>query len=328
MNPHRLHARSEDGEGLVTSVNLYRLVHPNPTGMEIPQSAYTQRSFQDYLLDNPREVFGEEVKKKWLKVYCLFAADGTWRQSLFAGAEVRDFGEVVEVKLRNPPDYPAERRDENYYILEPSPGLLLCYTSATKESYEKTLAERIRRTIGVTQMHIRRGIFERVSGLLLEEYGGDIYRFTRRRGPMDSTPAEKRGGYARRFNYTGDDATFVAQELKETYGVSPTSLYIRINDNLTVQITNDGLFSARAISELALDVFAYFLNTVKEEVLSVKNTSQKLKFEVKTVAHEDGPALKVASIETGVIQLRAMPLDAFMVDRMVKHLKESEAGEK
>lgn len=286
--------------------------------MEVPHRHYTYGSFREYLLENSRDVFGEEVRKKWIKIYCLLVADKAWKSTLFEGAQITELGDVTEVRLRNP----ETSFDENYYIVEPLQGLLFCYTSATKASYEETLAESVSQTRGITQMNIRRGLFENAWRSLLDKYEGRMYRFGCRRSPLDSSPAEIRPNIERKFNYRGSDAAFVVKELREIYGVWPTWIYFRVSDDLIVQLTDSGLFSAKAISPLALEIFDSFLNTVKDEILRPKITSEQLHFSIGTIQGHSGQSIRAASVQTGMIYLKARPLDGYLVEKMALELSE------
>ena len=290
--------------------------------MKIPYQEYTLESFIQFLKENHDNVFDEEERKKWLKVYGVLHNLEDWRTRLFAPNETRKLGELTEVKIPKGDVAESNRTtDEFYYAVEYRKGLLLFFTSAIQESYKATLEERIQRTRGVTEAWISPGLFQQVWQSTLERYGGYVYRFTSRRAALDDTPARIRPNYSRRFSYTGDDGTQVAKELQDSYGVTPESMYLRIDPSLIVQITNACFFSAREISQVAIQVLFNMLEIVADELLLTKTTSESLRYEIGNMLGE--PALpRVASVTAGQIALRGGPLNASMVQEFINNAED------
>lgn len=289
--------------------------------MKVPDQPYTLAGFLGYIRDHHDLVFEEDERKKWLKVYTVLHNFSDWQAELFSEAELRKMGDLSEIQLTRDSEIAEGGRDERYYAIEFRKGLLLFFTSAIQEGFEATLGTRIRKTRGVTQAWISPPLFQRVWQSVLERHGGYVYRFTSRRAPLDDTPARLRPAYKRRFSYTGDDGTQVVKELQAEYGVTPESMYLRISPDLVVQLTNLGLFSAREISPLALEIFFGILTMTMDELISTKTTSERLSFDVANMLGEASLPL-VASIVAGKIALGTKPLTADLVDDFVSNAED------
>ncbi len=256
----------------------------------------------------------DDRRRNWLKVHCVLAKSDGWVQSLFGAAPVTRMGVLVDARV------PVEsQRGEAFYALEYEPGLILVFSTATQEDYETALEKRIDETPGLAKMWVRPDMFEGVWRGVLDRFGGRVYWFISRRSANDSTPAELRPGYARRLNYSGEDATDTMRELLSIYGVLPESLKIQASDELKVQITNEGLFAAQHPTRTAIEILRFFVESVKDRVLALKATSESLRFGVQTVYDGGGP--RVATVDAGEILLEGRSLDQVLVDSMLENFE-------
>lgn len=287
--------------------------------MQVPPDNYSLDSFVTYLKQNREEVFEEYEAKKWLKVHTILHNLDDWPSQLFVEEEVKDFGDISEVVLEREDFSPSTPMKERFYVHEYRSGLLLFFSSAIREGYQKTVRRRIERTRGVTEAWIPPILFQQVWGRIIEEHGGYVYRFMSRRGSLDDTPAQIRPQYKRRFNYTGADGTQVLKELQELYGVLPQSLYVQVRPDLKIQLKSQGFFSAQEITSEAFDILFGILEQVQEELLQTKEISQRLKYEVRPVlGRTDGP--RVASVIAGQIQLYGDELTPAAVEGFISDM--------
>lgn len=148
--------------------------------MQITEKAYSKEEFKNYLIDHSDEIFEEDKRRRWLKIYCILVSDESWQRTLFSNNELIKMGEIFKVIGKQDSESDDE---EQYYIMEYCPGLLLMYTTATKQEYRETLGKRIERSLGATRMWMKPKLFETIWKGILDETGGFIYRFTSRRGP-------------------------------------------------------------------------------------------------------------------------------------------------
>lgn len=280
--------------------------------MRIIDRAYSKEEFRSYLLDHSEEIFEEDRRRRWLKIYCILVSDESWQSTLFSNNELIKMGEIFKATGNKDSE---DDDEEKYYIMEYCPGLLLMYTTATNQEYRETLGKKIERSVGSTRMWMKPKLFETIWKGILNETGGFIYRFTSRRGPLDTNPCKIRPEYKRRFNYTGDDGTQTLAELEELYGTAPESIYMEIDENLKIHLTNDGLYSAQEISAEAMNLFFKYLDEIKDSILEMRTVSKSMKYEV--VSEFD---IQTVSIESGVIKLRDCVIEQVMAEKMMTAL--------
>ncbi len=287
--------------------------------MRIPEKNYTLEDFINYLLDHSKQVFGDEERKRWLKIYCFLVSGDGWKRSLFKRNELKKLGEIYKATPRYEASKNAEE-EELYYIGTYAPGLLLFFTTAVKEGYRKTLGDKIGRTRGITNMWAKPNLYKRSWKEVLDTTEGYVYWFSSRRNPSDDTPCQLRPNYQRRFNYTGDDGAQVIEEIISLYGVTPDSVKIKVSEDLKVHITNEGLFSAKEASPFALNLFIKYINGIKDEILQAREVASSLKFE-RIEGEGDMEGFNFASIEAGIIELKEEAMDAYMAETIEKELK-------
>jgi hypothetical protein len=261
--------------------------------MTIEGREFTRGEFREYLKMNPVELFSSYGKRRWLKIYCLLVTDG-WREQLFSPKEITQLGEIFRIQ----PLSEDGRESEQYFLEEYSPGLLLMYTYASDDSYQKELGKRIDRHKGVTRMWIKPVLFEAFWKGLMEDTDGFVYLFSGRRKGERDIPCRIRPAYSRRIEYRGNDAAFALDEMRETYGVTPNRIYLRASHDLKLHITDDGLFAAQRASPQIIDLFLKHLNQIKDEILRIQATSKKFEYRIDESQH-----LKVAYINAGCITL-------------------------
>ncbi|MCZ7357354.1 MAG: hypothetical protein O8C66_09910 [Candidatus Methanoperedens sp.] len=283
--------------------------------MKIPEKEYSVGEFLDYLMEHSDEIF-EEERKNWLKIYCILVSDNSWQTTLFKIDEITQLGAIFKV---TPEVESSDEIEEIYYALEYSPGLLLLFTTANNERYKKSVENKIKKSRGTTPMWIKPDFFRRFWKETIEQNNGSfVYRFTSKRKLLDDTPSRIRPNYERRFNYTGDDGTQTMLEIEELYGVLPTSIYIQVNENLKLHLTNEGLFSAQEPSSPALSLFFNYLDEIKDPILKMRNISKSLNFNIASGESN----LKSASVDVGVIKLHKREIDAYTVESLAKELKD------
>lgn len=289
--------------------------------MQIPGGQYTKGSFISYLVGHPSEAAPPDPGRRMLKIYTILSRTTNWRERLFKDEDVARLGEVTEIKF-GPESDEEPAIDENYYVIEEDKGLLLFFTTATQEDYERTLEARLKKTRGMTQLWSEPAVFDRQWNYLLNQTGGYIYRFMSRRFSMDNPLGSLRPSYHRRFNYTGDDGTLVMQELREMYGVLPQSIYLRAAGGLRLHVTNEGLFSSSWIALEAIDFFFGMLDLMRPYVDEVRETSQGMHYEIEPTQGTTHVGPRTVDIQAGVIQLSEPQLTAESLGHLKDELTE------
>lgn len=263
--------------------------------MNIEEREFTRTEFREYLKENPVELFASYGKRRWLKIYSLLVTDD-WKDRLFSPREITQLGEIYRVS----PLVEDGGGSEQYFLEEYAPGLLLMYTYANDDSYQKELGRRIDRRKGAARMWIKPMLFEAFWKGIMGDTNGYVYLFSgKRKGERDG-PCRIRPGYSRRIEYRGNDATFTLDEMREFYGVSPNRIYLRASHDLKLHITDDGLFAAQRASPQIIDLFLKHLDRIKDEILTMQATSKKFEYRI-----DEHQRLKVAYINAGCITLNA-----------------------
>jgi len=165
-------------------------------------------------------------------------------------------------------------------------------------------------------MWMKPDIFDIFWNGILSETSGFVYRFASRRSSIESASCKVRPEFIRRVNYTGNDGTQALAEFEELYGVSAESVYMQINTNLKIHVTNDGLFSSQQISPLALGVFLKYLEEIKDKILEMRNISKSLKFAI-----TEDQIIKTILVEPGLIKLTDIEIDSVLSRRMMKSME-------
>jgi hypothetical protein len=277
--------------------------------MKIEIGEYSHEEFIKYIIEHSDELLKEGPRKRWLKIYCVLSSDGSWKDNLFKPGELSKIGAVFKAITQGD----GGNNEQQYYVEEYCPGMILIYNTATNDEYEEYLGNRIDRSRGTTRMWMKPSIFNDFWRGILDETGGFVCRFMSKRGMIDDVPSKLRPDYTRRFNYTGADGTQTLSELEDVYGVTPESIYIQISANLEIHVTNDGLYSTQEISPLALDVFFKHLDKIKERILKIMAVSTSLKFVITSEAN-----MKSVLVEPGIITLRNAEISPISSQRMIQ----------
>jgi hypothetical protein len=303
--------------------------------MKIGERDFTKDEFRVYLSENFEEIFEDDVRKKWLKMYCVLVSDEDWQSQLFFEDELERHGEVLrfspKLKMEAPtseedtsaadrdeseetgqPEEPESREPETYWVVPHCKGLIVLYTTASNEKYQSDLGERIDRTCGVTRMWMRQDLYNTFWRGIMEDTEGFVYYFKSTRRPYEDTPCRIRPQYKRRLNYSGLDATQTLEELKESYGANPDVVYLETQEGIKLHIRNDGLYAVQKPSKEAMDLFYKYLDKVKPNILAMSNVSKALRFEIL----RDASDRKVVSIDAGLISLKDREIDATIVERL------------
>ncbi|OPY34218.1 MAG: hypothetical protein A4E32_00490 [Methanomassiliicoccales archaeon PtaU1.Bin124] len=280
--------------------------------MQIKDREFTREEFRGYLKENPVELFSSYGKRRWLKIYCLLVAED-WKERLFSPKEITQLGEIYRVS----PLSDDGEGSEQYFLEEYSPGLLLMYTYASDDSYQKELGTRIDRRKGAARMWIKPLLFDAFWKGLMEDTNGYVYLFSgRRKGERDG-PCRIRPEYSRRIEYRGNDATFALDEMGELYGVIPNRIYLRAGHDLKLHITDDGLFAAQRATPRIIDLFLKHLDRIKGEILSMQATSKRFEYRI-----DEHLNIKVAYINAGCITLNAQKsFDEHALEKIKKEIK-------
>lgn len=105
--------------------------------MKIPDNQYTLETFIEYIVDNLEEVFEGRKERKTLKVYLIYVVKD-WK-TIFSGLKLITLGDIVRISFEGTRNNEVNESSTDFYIYQWVPGLILMFTSSTKEEYENTL---------------------------------------------------------------------------------------------------------------------------------------------------------------------------------------------
>lgn len=261
----------------------------------------------EFIVKNRDEVFGEKQERKWLKAYLLYILKD-W-STIFSGLNMEHLGEITRISFVT-----GNESFADFYIYQWEPGLILMFTSSTKEEYEKTLKQFILSTKGITESWIRPTILEQMKAFLIEKYDAKVYRFIGRRYRHWKYPAQLRPNYNRRHSYSGEDANETLKEMQHLYGIIPSSIDIRIDD-WKMQINRNGLFIIRYINRKSLGILQEIVERIVAEQMRIRTTSEKFNIQTRNLT-AGTKEIKIPGIIAGKITLPNTTLSETIVQRI------------
>ena len=291
--------------------------------MKIPNKQYTLESFLEYIVSNIDEVFGGRKERKTLKAYLLYVVRD-WK-TIFSELQTTTLGDVVRVTFERLLDTEMSDDPTEFYIYEWKPGLILMFTSSTKEEYERTLKSFIKYTRGITQSWIRPALLDEMKNHLIEKYEAKVYHFIARRRRYWRYPARVRPNYDRRLNYSGEDANQTLKEVQDLYGMILSSIDLRIQD-WKMQINRNGLFIIRQINHKSVGILQELIERIFAEQIRIRNTSEKFSVHTKNIS-AGAQEISIPRIVAGKIVLPSTVLSQLMIERMFHPSNSLDLGE-
>lgn len=283
----------------------------------IPSGKYTRKSFEQTLIEKYDEVFLPSKKRKWIKIHGVRTRPGEWKE-LVKPYLRRQLGEITHVSLPLSGTF-REGRPVDFYICEYAPELLLFYTASKDWDYEHSLKRFIRETIGLGQMWLGPEQFENIFLYMMDKYRARIKRFFARRDFGETLPTKVGRDVPRRIYWGAEDSFETIFELKEQYGVRPTSVLMQLKDGM-MQLNNDGMFVLTRMNYGLFQVFDEAMSYLIKEETRLTTTSQSVRLEIEKVETGLGE-LVVPQLSTGTVLLSEARLGASDVDKIMESSK-------
>lgn len=283
----------------------------------VPDANYTRDSFQQFLIDNPQLIFLPRKKRKWIKIHGVRTRAGKWQELLEPHLK-RRLGHLWHIGL----PLSGTRRAEyavDFYVCNYTPELLLFYTASTNWEYERSLRRFIENTIGLGQMWIGPKRFEGLILHFVDEFNPTVERFFARRGKGETLAAKVERDVTRRIDWGAEDSFETFLELRERYGVRPTSVLMRLKDG-KIQLNNDGMFVLTRVNQKMFQAFETAMSFMKEEEALITMASQMMKLDFQKVGATQGE-LVVPELTSGSIRLNRLRLEGVLVERIMKNSK-------
>ena len=277
--PNRRRNYLPDTTGVVSSVvrviNSLQSCHSMKHDSTICRS-FSFESFLKQLSENLNTVFQELEQRNWLKIDLATAQDN-WQQ-LFHDYNMEKRGEIYYFQME------TNNNPVEYYVYEIKDGLLMFFSLSKREEYNSTLKLFIKYTPGITNMWLPFRSFESTINFITSSYFAHISSFTARRLSASKYPAKIREDKNRYIRYSGSDAGYALSELKEIYGVLPTTIDFKIKSN-KLRIKNDGFILIQNINLEILRIVEEIIDQAIAEPIRLRDISKQVLFTTKSKWH-------------------------------------------
>jgi hypothetical protein len=264
-------------------------------------------------VDNHDRIFANAPRGCRIKVYAIRSTKETWQESLRGYCQEK-LGKVWKVSL------PVHEADDQismtFYVSEYSPNVLLFYTASTNRRYENPIRRLIRHTFGFGPMWIGPKKYEALIYHFMDEFKPTLSRFFGVRSPIDTHEPRIRPSYQRTILWTADDGFETMSELKELYGIRPTSVFMKFNFG-EFQFTRDGLFVLRRQNKETYDVLNDALSFVRNDEEQFSQITQKMKVEFDSLYPRRKHPILIPKFTTGSISLKKTLLTKRLVEQLV-----------
>ncbi len=245
--------------------------------LNIPDSEWKYKDWVGYIIENKDTVFTPK-NDNMLKVYYIHSNE-TARKKLEDRSSKQGQFHIVSMEYKE--SITGKRKKTEYWMHELEPGLLIFFTSSTKEGYEKTLKQLIRSTLGLHEMWIKPDTFKKIRNDLVETRECGIIKFLADRRKYDLVPQIVTENAERHIQYRTDnpfDGINRLNEMEFNLGLTPRSIdYVYRGNRL--QITNEGLFHVKNVTEQSFELMDYVIETIRAEERTMRNIAKSLKFQ-------------------------------------------------
>ena len=144
--------------------------------------------------------------------------------------------------------------------------------------------------------------FRTTIDFIKSHYSANIYSFTARRLWSSKYPAKIRGEVSRSIRYSGGDADYSLNELREIYGVLPTMIDFQIGSD-KIRITNDGFILIRNINLEILRVVEEIIDQAIAEPIRLRDVSKQVSYK----SEKKWNKFKISKLMSGKIIFNAGP---------------------
>jgi hypothetical protein len=284
--------------------------------LQLPYREWTYTEWVDYIIENKQKVFSSR-KDMMLKVYYVHTNDVALRK-LLSDPSVKRLGDFKIITMSYQESSTKTKKLTEYWMHEKEPGLLMFFTASTKEGYEKTLQEKIGRIAGLYEMWIKPNTFKKITRHLINDKDCGIMKFLADRTRYDDTPQQVTENAERHMQYRTDnpfDGVNRLREIEYQLGMTAHSIDFASEGN-RIQITDDGLFHLKTVTEESFNLMNDVLEEIKGEERSMRETAQSLKFLPRIPVEQENSDI----LESGKIILER-ELDAEIAKQITKQFK-------
>ena len=235
-----------------------------------------------------------------LKLACFLTRFETWREEqkrydlerILQNRDIKttEMGQIRELRGRyRDRELKKDRLAVFYAYVDPESRLMLCFTDEKNEAIQHIFGSNVADFVdGFYYLFIRPNTFDLVAKKIYEEYPLSYCSFfiaTHR--PEFQTKGATRPNYDRTIRYTGADALEVLNEVKQFYGVIPTTMGFSVPDFGSYQIRSDGIFTHRSPQiRKGRRYLSHLANIILHDVLALKKIGDTASYQVIPVRTE------------------------------------------
>ena len=279
----------------------------------VPEGVYNSRTFQRTVIDNQRQIFANAPSRSWIKIHALRTVKDSWQDSLKGFCE-KKFGDVWKVSL--PVHEADDKKVITFYVSKYLPNLLLFYMASTNRRYENAVRRLIKHTYGLGSMWIAPKKYESLIFHFMDQFKPTVYRFYGIRNANDTTESRIRPSYQRSMWWTAKDSFETMSELKELYGIRPTSIFMQFRYG-NFQFTNEGLFVLSRQNREMFDALNESLSFVKRDEEYFSKITQRMKLEYDSFAPRSKKSILIPKLTSGSIRLNKTSLSTGLVQQLM-----------
>lgn len=263
--------------------------------LNIPDSEWNYKEWIKHVIENKKDVLGSK-NDNMLKIY-YFHSNQAAKQELEKNAKKQGQFHIVSMNYNE--SATKNNKNTEYWMHELEPGLLMFFTSSTKEGYEKTLQQKIRKIFGLHEMWIKPDTFKRIRKDLINNKECGITKFIGYRRKYDTNPHQAKEEAERRVHYFTDnpiDGILRLDEMEYHLGIMPKTIEYMLHSD-KVEITNEGLFVLKTITQESFNLVDYVLEKIRMEEKDMREVAQGLKIEQQNIKKNTYLVLESGRIE-------------------------------
>jgi len=287
--------------------------------MLLPEGKYTFDSFLEYILKHP-QVIEKSAFRNQLKIYLLYTAHKNWKD-FFRECEFQDnYGEFTKITMKY--KMRGSFKKSVFFVYQHSDDLILLFTTEIYDVHYKTIRNKISQIRGIDEVWIHPKVIAKINQFIIDKYEtAKITNFSSRRAPKDKIPCKIRPDITRRIEYSGEDGKETLKEMKQLYGVIPTSLEYEIFGRIKLKVTEDGLFNLESLNEETFNLFREVFDMILGDIISMKKKFQQIKFdfEKKTIGKQ---GINIPIVQLGEIDLENIKLEGLDAEEFIDNMSD------
>lgn len=255
--------------------------------LKIPNRDWKYRAWIDFIISHKEEVF-ESHKDKMLKIYYIHSTQEA-KNNLVQERQSSSQGQFVKILMNYKDPKTYQDKFTEYWMFEKEKGLLMFFTPSTKDGYERTLHNKIERSLGLHEMWIKPTTYKNIRKFLINEKEAGIVKFLADRQKNDDSPQQAREKSGRHILYRASnplDGINRLNEMEYHLGITAHSIDFLIED-VKMQITDMGLFHLKTLTKKSFELMEEIIDQIVAEEREMRLTAQSIYFNPQKATDSD-----------------------------------------